>query len=248
MLVANLRKSVAATAPRHRMIFFPARFSTVAADTADAADAEAADAANADADADAGAAEPAQITPTKIILPEADEASHVIEWHVAEGDAVDEGAALCDIETEELVYELDSPHDGHVAKIRVAAVPGAEGDPVPDGEALAYLVPDEDALEAWRTQEAARKEALADAERAAAAAAAEKAAAEGKCEVTAFLASCGLGSGTDAYVDALVEEGFDSVKALRALTEADLKELGVKMGHRRLILSFLDHPDVGSEK
>ena len=141
------------------------------------------------------------------------------------------------------VYEFDSPHDGHVAKIRVAAVPGADGDPVPDGEALAYLVPNEEALEAWRAQEAARKEALAEAERAAAVAAAEKAAEDGKCEVTAFLAECGIGSQAEAYVEALVEEGFDSVKALRALTEDDLKELGFKMGHRRLVLSFLNPAD-----
>ena len=199
----------------------------------------AADSDQPDVEADAEAEAEAEITPTKIILPEADVASHVVEWHVEEGDAVDEGSPLCDIENEELVYELDSPHAGHVAKIRVAAVPDVDGDPVPDGEALAYLVTDEESLETWRAQEAARKEARADAERGAAVAAAAKAAEAGKCEVTAFLAECGVGSGAEGYVEALLEEGFDSVKALRALTEADLKELGVKMGHRRLILSFL---------
>ena len=46
--------------------------------------------------------------------------------------------------------------------------------------------------------------------------------------MTAFLAECGVGSGAEGYVEALLEEGFDSVKALRALTEADLKETTLK--------------------
>ena len=37
------------------------------------------------------------------------------------------------------------------------------------------------------------------------------------------------------YAEALAGEGFDTVEALRCLTEKDMVELGIKLGHRRML-------------
>ncbi|MBS1860654.1 MAG: biotin/lipoyl-binding protein [Actinobacteria bacterium] len=42
-------------------------------------------------------------------------------WHVKEGDAVDEGQALADVETDKIEAELEAPAKGVVAELRVEA-------------------------------------------------------------------------------------------------------------------------------
>ena len=63
-------------------------------------------------------------------------------WLVAEGDHVDEGQPLIEVETDKAVAELPSPASGYLKGIREGAVPGAT---IPVGETIAYIVdsPDE---------------------------------------------------------------------------------------------------------
>ncbi|KAI8876879.1 hypothetical protein K501DRAFT_231263, partial [Backusella circina FSU 941] len=55
--------------------------------------------------------------------------------------------------------------------------------------------------------------------------------ADDKAKVKAFLNSCNL----TRHVDTFIEEGFDGMRALFEVTEADLASMGIKRGHRRLL-------------
>jgi pyruvate/2-oxoglutarate dehydrogenase complex dihydrolipoamide acyltransferase (E2) component len=63
-------------------------------------------------------------------------------WLVQEGDHVDEGQPLLELETDKALAELPSPATGYLKGIRQGAAPGAT---VPVGETIAYIVesPDE---------------------------------------------------------------------------------------------------------
>jgi pyruvate/2-oxoglutarate dehydrogenase complex dihydrolipoamide acyltransferase (E2) component len=58
-------------------------------------------------------------------------------WLVAEGDHVDEGQALLELETDKAVAELPSPASGYVKGIRKGVEAGAT---IPVGETIAYIV------------------------------------------------------------------------------------------------------------
>ena len=58
----------------------------------------------------------------------------VVAWHVAEGDAVQPGVPLCDIETEKIVNTLEAEHPG-VLRRRIAGV----GEMLPVGALIAVL-------------------------------------------------------------------------------------------------------------
>ena len=45
----------------------------------------------------------------------------VVRWHKAEGDPVQKGEVICEVETEKAVFEVESPLDGVLLKIVVAA-------------------------------------------------------------------------------------------------------------------------------
>ncbi|MEE9418542.1 MAG: biotin/lipoyl-containing protein [Desulfatiglandaceae bacterium] len=63
---------------------------------------------------------------TKIIMPQAGQditEGRVVKWLKAEGDTVKQGEAICEVETEKVVFEVESPVDGVLLKIIV-----------PDGE------------------------------------------------------------------------------------------------------------------
>jgi pyruvate/2-oxoglutarate dehydrogenase complex dihydrolipoamide acyltransferase (E2) component len=66
----------------------------------------------------------------------------IVSWLVAEGDHVDEGQPILEVETDKATAELDAPATGFIVAIRPGAVPGAV---IPVGETIAYLVdtPDE---------------------------------------------------------------------------------------------------------
>jgi pyruvate dehydrogenase E2 component (dihydrolipoyllysine-residue acetyltransferase) len=63
-------------------------------------------------------------------------------WLVKEGDHVDEGQPLLELETDKALAELESPASGYLKGIRRGAEPGAT---IPVGETIAYIVdsPDE---------------------------------------------------------------------------------------------------------
>ena len=58
-------------------------------------------------------------------------------WLVQEGDRVEEGQPLLELETDKAVSELESPASGYLKGIRPGAVAGAR---VPVGETIAYIV------------------------------------------------------------------------------------------------------------
>ena len=68
-------------------------------------------------------------------LPEAD----ILEWHVKEGDQIDEDQLLVSVETAKAVIDVPSPQNGVIAHLF-----GAEGDTVHTGEPLVEFVTDEE--------------------------------------------------------------------------------------------------------
>ncbi len=65
----------------------------------------------------------------------AQETGKVLRWLKAEGDAVAKGEPLLEIETDKVTVELEAPAAG-----TLAAVSAAEGDEVPVGQAIAYVL------------------------------------------------------------------------------------------------------------
>jgi len=60
---------------------------------------------------------------TKIIMPQAGqdiEEGRVVKWLKSEGDTVKKGEPICEVETEKVVFEIESPDDGVLYKIIVS--------------------------------------------------------------------------------------------------------------------------------
>ena len=75
--------------------------------------------------------------PVEVIMPKVDmDMTHgtLATWHIAEGDAVRQGAALFDIETDKAAMEVEAPSSG-----RLHHVSAKPGDKVPVGATLAWL-------------------------------------------------------------------------------------------------------------
>ncbi len=88
----------------------------------------------------AAAASNEGLQPTEVILPKVDmDMTHgtLAVWHVAEGDLVQQGAALFDIETDKAAMEVEAPATG-----RLHHISAKPGDKVPVGSILAYIYPD----------------------------------------------------------------------------------------------------------
>ena len=65
--------------------------------------------------------------PTEVIMPKVDmdmDRGKVSVWHVAEGETVEKGAALFDIETDKAAMEVEAPASGKLH--HVLAQPGAD--------------------------------------------------------------------------------------------------------------------------
>src|SRR5262245_17068912 len=60
----------------------------------------------------------------------------VLEWHVAEGDSVEEGQTVVEVSTDKVDAEVPAPASGTITKLLVA-----EDDTVQVGQALARLDP-----------------------------------------------------------------------------------------------------------
>jgi len=61
----------------------------------------------------------------------------IVSWLVAEGDRVEEGQAILELETDKATSELGAPASGYLVGIRPGVVPGAV---LPVGETIAYIV------------------------------------------------------------------------------------------------------------
>ncbi len=73
----------------------------------------------------------------KIVLPKSgfsSEASTVIGWSVAEGDRVEEGQLLCEVETEKTTIEITAPASGLLRKILIR-----EGEKRPVGVTMGFI-------------------------------------------------------------------------------------------------------------
>ncbi|MDH6265822.1 pimeloyl-ACP methyl ester carboxylesterase/biotin carboxyl carrier protein [Rhizobium sp. SG_E_25_P2] len=76
--------------------------------------------------------------PVEVILPKVDmDMTHgtLATWHVAEGDYVEKGAPLFDIETDKAAMEVEAPASG-----RLSAVTAQPGDRIPVGSVVAFLL------------------------------------------------------------------------------------------------------------
>jgi pyruvate dehydrogenase E2 component (dihydrolipoamide acetyltransferase) len=61
----------------------------------------------------------------------------IVSWLIKEGEAVEEGQPLLELETDKAIAELESPAAGFLKGIRAGAVAGVT---VPVGETIAYIV------------------------------------------------------------------------------------------------------------
>src|SRR3954447_20211829 len=85
----------------------------------------------------------------------------VLEWHVSEGDAVEEGQTMVEVSTDKVDAEVPSPASGTVTKIMVqvdeeidVGKPLAEIDPNGGPPEAAQTAPEEEAAEEPVEQEA----------------------------------------------------------------------------------------------
>jgi 2-oxoglutarate decarboxylase len=81
----------------------------------------------------------AQTATVQIQMPEMGESvteGIVLEWHVAEGDFVNEGDTVVEVSTDKVDAEVPAPADGVITKLLVGV-----DDEVPVGSALAEMEP-----------------------------------------------------------------------------------------------------------
>ncbi len=78
------------------------------------------------------------------------EVGKIIEWKVAEGDAVSEGDVLAEVESDKAVMELECFHQGTIASIR-----HGDGEEVPVGHTIATIAAPREEGEAKEQDEAA---------------------------------------------------------------------------------------------
>lgn len=74
-------------------------------------------------------------------LSETMEDGRIVRWHKVEGDAVNEGEPLYDVETDKATVEVPAPAAGIVRRIMVL-----EGETVPIGTMLAVIAGPEDEI------------------------------------------------------------------------------------------------------
>lgn len=78
--------------------------------------------------------------PVEVILPKVDmdmSSGTIASWHISEGEQIEAGEALFDIETDKAVMEVESPATG-----TLRFVTGQKGDEVPIGQVVAWIFKD----------------------------------------------------------------------------------------------------------
>ena len=61
----------------------------------------------------------------------------IVSWLVSDGDHVEEGQAILEVETDKANAELEAPATGFIKGIRAGTAPGAV---IPVGQTIAYIV------------------------------------------------------------------------------------------------------------
>ncbi|XP_023172756.2 dihydrolipoyllysine-residue acetyltransferase component of pyruvate dehydrogenase complex, mitochondrial isoform X2 [Drosophila hydei] len=83
--------------------------------------------------------------PLPALSPTMDRGS-IVGWEKKEGDKLNEGDLLCEIETDKATMGFETPEEGYLAKI---LVPGGTKD-VPVGKLVCIIVPDESSIAAFK--------------------------------------------------------------------------------------------------
>jgi pyruvate dehydrogenase E2 component (dihydrolipoamide acetyltransferase) len=65
------------------------------------------------------------------------EEGRIVSWLVGEGDHVEEGQPILELETDKAIAEMEAPATGYLKGIRAGAVAGAA---IPVGETIAFIV------------------------------------------------------------------------------------------------------------
>ncbi len=140
--------------------------------------------------------------------------------------------ARSQIETPAFSFDFVCELDGILAKTLVPV-----GEEVHQGHAIALLVHSPAQLEAFRENEKKKIASLPGVAQATAAVLADSDLAGERAEVTDWLHS--LSGDVERYASVMFDDGFDSLRSVSTITEEDLKRLGVKTGHRRVLLSAI---------
>lgn len=78
----------------------------------------------------------------------------IIEWKKKEGESVEKGESICVIKARKVAFEVEAPASGVLAKITAN-----EGDTVPVGGALAYILQPGEELSSIRKSGIKKREA-----------------------------------------------------------------------------------------
>ncbi|KAH9258148.1 hypothetical protein BASA81_003711 [Batrachochytrium salamandrivorans] len=191
---------------------------------------------------------PPKPEPIRIRLPEDDEMTTLVrsipKWFKKEGDEVKAGEALCEVDTGEVVFDLQSPVGGYV--VRITAHEGSKD--LKSGEVVAYLAGALDQITSVKyeaSKEIAQNKVtvhLSKQEEEEAAAAVERLAAEVKSPsanmgLEEWLNSVGEGLANE-YANVLKSEGFTTIDSIKTLEEADLDAMNIsKRAHRKMLLA-----------
>lgn len=164
------------------------------------------------------------------------------KWFVKEGDAVKAGEALCEVDTGEVVFDLQSPVGGFV--VRITAHEGSKN--LKSGEVVAYLAGAQDQITSVKyeaSKEIAQNKVTVHYSKEEEAANKEREAAEAKSkaseggDVAEWLNGISEGL-ADEYLEVLRSEGFTNREALKSLEEEDLDAMKItKRAHRKMILA-----------
>lgn len=101
---------------------------------------------------------------TPILLPQAGqtmEEGTIVQWHVAEGDRIEVGQVIFEVETDKAAVEIEADQAGRLAKIVVS-----EGETIPVKTPVAYLSEDDQAVETYlasKSQDAVSTQATSSA-------------------------------------------------------------------------------------
>ena len=78
----------------------------------------------------------------------------IIEWKKKEGESVEKGESICVVKAKKVAFEVEAPESGILAKIIAK-----EGDTVPVGGAIAYILQPGEELVSIRKSRIKKKEA-----------------------------------------------------------------------------------------
>lgn len=151
----------------------------------------------------------------EIYLTETDAHTYkLVEWYKHVGDEVKEEDSLCEIETDLFTFDVPAPHNGILAK-QVKAT----GSNLMEEELVALMVGSKEDFEKYKEQANPIDVDLS---------------------VEKWLVNLCPDSKLDQYAEQFIVEGFDSIKAMKMIDVEDLKDMGVKKGHIKLIIGGID--------